>query len=116
MLYSPHSILSRSGQVVSIEEEREAAQEAQTAMNALSAASVPSPNIVATLRNAKYKATVAMMTTLSSETLLNDARHTVGILLSDLIHALGTGRLTQGKIVKAKGAIEDWKNRLETQR
>ncbi len=115
MLYSPHSILWRSGQVVSIEEEREAAQQAQTAISTLST-SAPSPNIVATLRNAKYKATLAMMTTLSSETLLNDARHTVGILLSDLIHALGTGRLTQGKIDKAKGAIEDWKNRLEAQR
>jgi hypothetical protein len=38
------------------------------------------------------------------EALLNNARHTVGIALSDLIQALKTPPPTQEKIDKAKGA------------
>jgi hypothetical protein len=101
--------------MVSIEEELGAAKDAQTAINALSAASTPSPDIVAALRNANAIATHAMTPTFSSETPLNEARDIVVIALSDLIHALEYGPLTQEKIGNAKDTIEDWLNLLETQ-
>ena len=72
------------------------------------------PNVVATLRNAKDKA-IRAMTTFPSERLLNEARHTIVNVLSDLIHAIEHGPLTQEKIGKAKDAIEDWLNLLEAQ-
>jgi len=101
------------GQVVSIEEELEAAKQAQTVISTLSI-SAPNPNIVATLRNAKDKAARAM-TSFPSERLLNEARHTIVNVLSDLIHAIEHGPLRQEKIGKAKDAIEVWKNLLEAQ-
>jgi len=68
------------------------------------------PNSDATirvLRQAKYVAALAM-TTLPSDKLLNDARHAVVIILSDLVKALETDPAAQQeKIDKAKEAIRN---------
>jgi hypothetical protein len=89
--------------VVSIDEELKAAKQAQTVISTLSISSALDPNIAATLRNAKDVATRAI-TTFSSEGPLNEARHTVGIALPDLIR----GPSTQERIDNAKGAIDVW--------
>ena len=99
--------------MVSIDEELEAAEAAQVAINTLST-SAPNPHIESTLRKAKDMATRAI-TTFPSERLLNGARHKVVIELSDLIHVLANGPLTQQKIDNAKDAIEDWMNLLKAQ-
>ena len=90
-----------------------AAKQAQTVISTLSIFA-SNPNVVATLRNAKDKA-IRAMTTFPSERLLNEARHTIVNVLSDLIHAIEHGPLTQEKIGKAKEAIEVWKDFLEAQ-
>jgi hypothetical protein len=92
--------------VVSSNEELKVAEAALAAINTLFT-SVPNPDILATLRKAKDVATRAT-TTVRSERLLNEARHTVEIALSDLTH----GPLGRRKINKAKDAIEVWVNRL----
>src|SRR6266566_7851150 len=76
------------------------------------AMAVLSPNAnsnatIKVLREAKYVAALAM-TTLPSDKLLNDARHAVVIILSDLVKALETDPAAQQeKIDKAKGAIRN---------
>jgi hypothetical protein len=96
--------------MISIDEELEAAKAAQAAINTLS---IPAPNpyIAATLRKAKLAA--APITNFSSDASLIKIRDKVVNALSDLIRALEEGQLTQRKIDKAKGAIEDWINRLK---
>jgi hypothetical protein len=93
--------------MVSIDEELEVAEQAQTALST-------SAPVVATLRYAKDIA-IRAITTFPSEGPLNGARHKAGIALSDLIQTLKRGPLTQEKIVDAKGAIEDWMNLLKAQ-
>jgi hypothetical protein len=95
--------------MVSINEEPTVAEEASKVINRLWPTSALNPNEMEMIRKAKDIATRAM-TTFPSERLLNEARHNVGIALGDLTYAL-----TQEKIDKAKGAIEDWKNLLKAQ-
>src|SRR5262245_47165477 len=75
---------SRFQVMVSIDEELE------TAKAAFDTLSVAIPNI-ATLRKATGIARRAQVTALSSDGLLNDARHTVGNALLNLIHAIEYG-------------------------
>ena len=96
--------------MISIDEELKAAKAAQAAINTLSI-SAPNPYIVATLRKAKLAA--ASITNFSSVASLIKVRDKVVNALSDLIRALEEGQLTQKKIDKTKGAIEDWINRLK---
>ena len=96
--------------MVMIDEELEAAKAAQAVISTLSTSALNS-NVVAALRSATSVATNAI-TTFPSEGPLNEARHTVGIALSDLIAALDEGPITEDKIDKAKGAIEAWMNQL----
>ena len=91
--------------MVSIDEELEAAEAAQAAINTLSV-SAPNPYIAATLRKAKLAA--APITNFSRSASLIKVRDKVVNALSDLIRALEAGELTQKKIDKAKGVIEDW--------
>jgi hypothetical protein len=88
--------------MVMIDEELEAAKAAQAVISTLSTSALNS-NVVAALRSAKSVATNAI-TTFPSEGPLNEARHTVGIALPDLIR----GPLTQEKIDNAEGAIGVW--------
>jgi hypothetical protein len=89
--------------MVNIDEELEAAKQAQTVISKLSTSSVLNSNDVATLRNT-YDVARKAMTTLSSGGPRNEARHTVGIALPDLMR----GPLTQAKIDNAEGAIDVW--------
>ena len=92
--------------MVSIDEELTAARAAQTVISALSISGLNS-NVVAGLRSAASLALHAI-TTFPSEGPLNEARHTVGIALPELIH----GPSTKEKIDRAKDAIEVWINLL----
>jgi hypothetical protein len=92
--------------VVSIDEEREAAKQAQAVISTLST-SAPDPNSVAELRKVKDVAAQAI-SIFPSEDSLNDARDKVMHAVYDLIR----GQLTQEKIDNAKGAIGVWTLRL----
>jgi hypothetical protein len=98
----------------SIDEERNAVEQAERAIHTLSVS--PSPQLEAileTLRNAKDLATRAGAgPTFSSEGHLNEARGEAGIALSGLIHELKNGPVTQETIDRAKCAVEDWKHKL----
>jgi hypothetical protein len=85
--------------MVHISEELEAAKAAKAAIDFLLTTS-PKPVVVATLNKAKYAAVL----NLSSGGALNEARISVGIALSNVIH----GMPTQEKIDKAKRTIETW--------
>ena len=87
------------GHMVHISEELEAAKAAKAAINFLLTTS-PKPVVVATLNKAKYAAVL----NLSSGGALNEARISVGIALSNVIH----GMPTQEKVDKAKLVIEAW--------
>ena len=63
------------------------------------------------LRKAKLAA--APITNFSGAASLIKVRDKVVNALSDLIRALEEGQLTQKKIDKTKGAIQDWINRLK---
>jgi hypothetical protein len=78
-----HIILE--AQVVTLDEELDAANAAKAAIDTLST-TTPSPFIAATLRNAREVATRAM--TFLGDGPLNDARDKIGIELSILINAL----------------------------
>jgi hypothetical protein len=90
--------------MVSINDELEAAKAAKAAIEFLLTTS-PKAMVVATLNKAKYAAVL----NLSSGGALNEARTSVGIALSNLIH----GMPTQEKIDKAKRVIEAWIRELE---
>jgi hypothetical protein len=94
--------------MVTIDEELEAAKQAQGVISKLSTSSVLNSNDVATLRNT-YDVARKAMTTFPSEEPLNEARHTVGIELPNLIR----GPLTQAKIDSAKGATDVWMELLQ---
>jgi hypothetical protein len=93
--------------MVNIDEELEAAKQAQTVISALSTSSAPDPKIVAALRSVKDVAAQAI-SIFPSDDLLNDARDKVMHAVFDLIR----GQLTQEKIDNAKGAIGVWTLRL----
>jgi hypothetical protein len=88
--------------MVIIDEEREAARAAKTAIYRLS------PNIGAMIRKAKDIAARAI-TTLPTEQPLDDARYAVIGALSRLLD----GPASQGKIEEAIASIEDWMKLLK---
>jgi hypothetical protein len=67
----------------------------------------PRKETIEVLRKANVMAT-KQMTTFSSAGPLNDARHNIGIALPPLIKALEKGQSTEGKINKAKDAVDAW--------
>jgi hypothetical protein len=87
------------------DEELATAEQARAIVGTLGASSTLHPNDVATLRNARNVAILAMTTGGGP---LNDARYKVGIALE-----VKRGPLTQEKIAEAKGAIEDWMKLLK---
>jgi hypothetical protein len=93
--------------MVTIDEELEAAKQAQSVISTLSISSIPDPNTVAALRKIKDVA-VQAISIFPSQDLLNDARDKVMHAVNDLIR----GQLTQEKIDNAKGAIGVWTLRL----
>ena len=90
--------------MVSINEELRAAKAAKAAIDALSMAT-PKSEVLATLSKAKN----AAILNLSSGGALNEARISVGIALSNVIH----GMPTQEEVNKAKRVIETWIRELE---
>jgi hypothetical protein len=95
--------------VATIDEELKAAEAALAAIDTLST-SVPDPQIVATLRNAKLAA--GPIINFTNNTSVIEARDKVVNALSDLIRALEKGSPPQETIDKAKDAIEVWMNQL----
>jgi hypothetical protein len=91
--------------MVSINEELEAAKAANAAIDFLLTAT-PKSAVLATVNKAKY---AAILNLSSAGGALNEARSSVGISLSNVIH----GMPTQEKIDKAKRAIETWIRELE---
>jgi len=91
-------------------DDKEELKAAESAKAALSIAPLSEP-ATKTLRNTK-DAAIRAMSVFPKEALLNDARHTVGITLYDLIQTVKDGPPTQVKIDKAKDAVEDWINQL----
>jgi hypothetical protein len=89
--------------MVSINKELEAAKAAKAAIDALS--TTPKSAVLVTLVKAKH----AAVFNLSSGAALNEARSNVGIALSLVMH----GMATEGKIDKAKFAIDVWIRELE---
>jgi hypothetical protein len=90
-------------QMDTIDEELEAAKQAQAVISTLSASSVPDPNIVAALRNASEVARHSILP-FPREDLLDEARNRVVYAVSDLIRE----PLTQRKIDNAERAIDAW--------
>jgi|SRR5271165_6535715 len=93
-----------------IDEELDAAKQAQTVIGTLPISSAPDRNSVVALRKVKDVATQAI-SIYPSQGPLNDARDKVMHAVFDLIH----GELTQEKIDNAKGAIGVWADRLRTE-
>ena len=91
-------------------DDKEELKAAESAKAALSIAPLSEP-ATKTLRNTK-DAAIRAMSVFPKEALLNDARHTVGITLYDLIQTVKDGPPTQVKIDKAKDAVEEWINQL----
>ena len=89
--------------MVSVDEELKAAKAAKAAINAILMAR--KSEILTTLKDA-YRVAVL---NLSSGGLLNEARGTVGIALSNVMHGLPT----KEKIDKARSAIDTWIANLE---
>jgi hypothetical protein len=87
--------------------EEEELRAAEMAKEALSAQDI-SPT---TLRNTKDTA-VRAMSVFPDEASLNDARHTVGLALYELIQTLKDNPAPQEKIEKARGAVDEWINQL----
>jgi hypothetical protein len=91
--------------VVSLDKELEAAKAAKGAMNALLTRTTPKSVVSATLRSANTAAVV----NLGKGGALNEARASVGIALSNLMH----GSPTPERIAKAMAAIDAWIKELE---
>jgi hypothetical protein len=90
--------------MTSISEECRVAKDAKAAIGALSATT--RRTTLAPLHHA-YRVAVLH---LSNEGPLNEARKNAGFALSTLLHS----QRTPEKIDKAKGAVEEWINRLRT--
>ena len=88
-------------------EEDEELRAAEAAKEALSAQDI-SP---ITLRSTKDTA-VRAMSVFPDEAALNDARHTVGLALYELILTLKDDPAPKEKIEKARGAVDEWINQL----
>jgi hypothetical protein len=91
--------------MVDISEELRAAKAAKAAIDFLLTAT-PKAMVVATVNKAKYAAVLNLS---SGGGALNEARTSVGIALSNVIH----GMPTQEKIDNAKRVIEAWIRELE---
>ncbi len=104
--------------MVSIDEERDAAEQAEKAVRAIGVAAGGNVEAtIKTLRNAKRFATSASAdATFSSEGALNEARAEIAFAFGDLINALENGPLTAEKINRGSRAVEDWKNKLAVSR
>ena len=87
--------------------EEEELKTAEAAKETLAAPSISQ----STLRKTKDTA-IRAMSVLPNEAALNDARHTVGLAVYELILTLKDGPPSQEKIEKAKGAVEQWINQL----
>jgi len=92
--------------MISIHQELEAAKGAKAAINVLLTTATPKSAVSVALRTANRAAIV----NLGSGGALNEARATVGIALSNLMH----GPPTPERIGKATSAIEAWIKELET--
>jgi hypothetical protein len=92
-----------SSQVVGIDAELEAAEQASGALSR----SPANPTIVQTLRRAYITAKRANSNP-SIHKALNEARHTVGTALPDLIRTIENGRPLREKANSAKRAVEIW--------
>ena len=95
-------------QMVSIEEERKAAEAAKAALSTLSPAPL-SEEMTKIVRGTRATA-IRAMSVFPSEALLKDARYNAGMALSDL----ATNSPTAEMIKKATLAVEDWINQLRT--
>jgi len=99
--------------MVSIDEERSAANKAKGVISVLMPSTSPTGSDVAivVLRSAFRTATNAIRNP-SSQQSLDNARGEVGTALMGLSHALENGSLTQETIDRAKRAVEAWLNGL----
>jgi hypothetical protein len=98
----------------SIDDERNAAEQADSVIRNLSVSTVL-PNTeaaVQTLRSAIDASITAAGTTLSSQEHLNNARAEAATALSGLIDQLNKTSLTQAMIDRASRAVEDWRGKL----
>ena len=98
--------------MTSIDDERNAAAQAETALRELKLS--PSKNVEETveiLRNA-CRAAASAGQGFSSEVSLNQARHEVGIAFPDLIKELTEKTPLGPKLDRAMRAVEDWKSKL----
>jgi hypothetical protein len=96
--------------LVTIEEERKAAEDARTVIGSL-APSIPCTEAQkATLRKAAHVATTAMQPNLSSQTALGATRHDAAMALN----VLSGAPLTQSTIEGASSAVEAWVGGLAT--
>jgi hypothetical protein len=92
-----------SSQVVGIDTELEAAEQASGALSR----SPANPAIIQTLRKAYITAKRAN-SNLPSQRALIEARHAVGIALPDLIRVIENGRPLREPVTSAKRAVEIW--------
>jgi hypothetical protein len=90
--------------MVSIDEERKAAKEAQTVISSLVPSTPCTEAQKASLRKAAQVATIAMQPGLSSQTALGATRHDAAMALNVLCGA----PLTQSTIEGASSAVEAW--------
>ena len=97
--------------MATIDAELEIAQKALEALNTLSSPTVD--EAIGTLRRVREEARRAMITVLSSEEGLINARHDVDIKFGDLIRALQQGSFAPDKIESARRAVEDWITELK---
>jgi len=96
--------------MVSIEEERKAAEAAKAALSTLSPAPL-SEEMTKIVRGTRATA-IRAMSVFPSDALLNDARYNAGMAVSDL----ATNPPTPEKIEKAKVAVEEWINGLTSKK
>jgi hypothetical protein len=94
--------------MTSIDDERNAAKEAEAIIRSLSPSTPCDRETVNKLRGANRLAIEAMKGNFSSQTALNDARNDVGLKLPPLCKALDKGPAPRETIEAAKRAIEAW--------
>jgi hypothetical protein len=94
-----------SASMVSFDQELKAAKAAKAAINVLLTTAMPKSAVLATLRSANH----AAILNLGNGGALNEARASVGIALSNLMH----GPPTPERIDKAKSAMDAWIKELE---
>ena len=98
--------------MTSIEDERQAAEEAKAVVSSLAPSTSPTEAQRRTLRKAATIATRAAQNNFSSQRALNDARGEVATALFEVSGLSVNERLTHETITRAKEAIEVWLNGL----